>query len=49
MTMFELVWKEKVMGMVTVRRKTFPNRMERFQFIMQLEKSPTFVKVLDMN
>ena len=46
--MFVLVWKERLMGVSVVKSKVFKDRAERFKFILRLEKSPYFVKVLEI-
>lgn len=45
--MFELVWKEKVLGIIRIQKSTFRDRAERMKFILLLEKKPSFVKVLE--
>ena len=46
--MFTLVWIERLMGQPIIKKKTFPDRAARFQFIMRLEKNKYFDKVLEM-
>lgn len=45
--MFELVWKEKVLGIIRVQKRTFSDKAERLKWILNLEKQPSFVKVLE--
>ena len=47
--MCKLVWREKLMGKTIIRTKTFPDRAERLKFILALEKSRFFDKVLELN
>ena len=47
--MFTLVWVERLMGQPIIKKKTFKDRTERFQFILKLEKNRFFDKVLEMN
>lgn len=47
--MFKLVWRERLMGKAIIKTKTFPDRAERLKFILKLEKSRYFEKVLELN
>ena len=47
--MFKLVWIEILMGQRIIRAKSFPDREQRFRFIMKLERSKYFDKVIEMN
>ena len=47
--MFKLVWRERLMGKTIIREKTFPDRAERLKFILTLEKSRFFDKVLELS
>lgn len=48
-TMFKLVWRERLMGKTIIREKTFPDRAERLKFILALEKSRFFDRVLELS
>ena len=48
-TMFKLVWRERLMGKTIIKEKTFPDRAERLKFILTLEKSRFFDKVLELS
>ena len=48
-TMFKLVWRERLMGKTIIKTKTFPDRAERLKFILTLEKSRFFDKVLELS
>ena len=47
--MCKLVWREKLMGKTIIKEKTFPDRAERLKFILTLEKSRFFDKVLELS
>lgn len=47
--MFKLVWRERLMGKAIIRTKMFPDRAERMKFILKLERSKYFEKVLELN
>ena len=47
--MFKLVWIERPLGMTLIKTKTFSDREQRFRFILKLEKSPYFDRVIEMN
>lgn len=47
--MFKLVWIERPLGLRVIKTKTFPDREKRFRYIMMLEKSPAFDRVIEMN
>lgn len=47
--MFKLVWRERLMGKTIIKEKTFPDRAERLKFILTLEKSRFFDKVLELS
>lgn len=46
--MCKLVWIEKPLGMTVIKTKTFPDAAERFRFILMLEKTKHFDRVLEM-
>jgi hypothetical protein len=48
-TMCKLVWRERLMGKTIIKKKTFPDRAERLKFILTLEKSRFFDKVLELS
>ena len=47
--MFKLVWIERPMGMTLIKTKTFADREQRFRYILMLEKSNAFDRVIEMN
>lgn len=47
--MYKLVWIERPLGLTIIKKKTFPDREARFRFILMLEKSKSFDRVLEMN
>ena len=47
--MCKLVWRERLMGKTIIREKTFSDRAERLKFILKLERSKYFDKVLELN
>ena len=47
--MFKLVWREKLMGKTIIKTKIFPDRAERLKFILNLERSKYFDKVLELS
>ena len=47
--MCKLVWVERPMGMTIVKTKIFPDAAERFKFILQLERTKYFDRVLEMS
>lgn len=48
-SMFKLVWRERLMGKTIIKTKIFPDRAERLKFILKLEKSRFFEKVLELS
>ncbi len=44
--MFGLIWIEKIRGRMVMRFKSFPDRAERFKYILMLEVRPEFRRVL---
>lgn len=46
--MYTLVWIERPMGLTIIKTKTFPDRAERFRFILALEKTKYFDRVVEM-
>ena len=47
--MFKLVWIERPMGLTLIKSKVFPDREARFRYILMLEKSKAFDRVIEMN
>lgn len=47
--MFKLVWIEKPLGLTIIKTKYFPDRAERFKYILMLERKPSFDRVIEMN
>lgn len=47
--MFKLVWIERPMGLTIIKTKTFPDKEARFRFIMILERTKAFDRVIEMN
>lgn len=47
--MCRLVWRERLMGKAIIKTKTFPDRAERLKFILNLERSKYFEKVLELS
>ena len=47
--MFKLVWVERPMGLTIIKTKTFKDREERFRYILMLERTKSFDRVLEMN
>lgn len=47
--MYKLVWRERLMGKTIIKTKIFHDRAERLRFILKLEKSRFFDKVLELN
>lgn len=43
----KLIWKENIMGIIRVQSKIFEDKAARMKFILNLEKQPSFVKVLE--
>ncbi len=46
--MYKLVWVERPMGLTIIKTKTFPDAAERFKFILTLERSKYFDRVLEL-
>ena len=47
--MFKLVWVERPMGLTIIKTKTFQDAAERFKFILRLERTQYFDRVLEMS
>lgn len=47
--MCKLVWVERPMGLTVIKTRTFPDAAERFKFILQLERTKYFDRVLEMS
>ena len=47
--MFKLVWIEMPLGLTIIKTKTFPDREQRFRFILMLERQKSFDRVIEMN
>ena len=47
--MYKLVWVEHPMGLTVVKSKTFQDKEARFRYILMLEKSKSFDRIIEMN
>lgn len=47
--MFKLVWIERPLGLTIIKTKTFPDREARFRYILMLERTKSFDRVIEMN
>lgn len=47
--MFKLVWIECPLGLTIIKTKMFPDREARFRFILMLERTKSFDRVIEMN
>ena len=46
--MFTLVWIEHPLGLTIIKKKTFRDRAERLRYILMLERSKSFDRVIEM-
>lgn len=46
--MYTLVWKERILGMIRIQKRTFADGAERFRFILELEKRLGRVDIVEM-